>query len=355
MKQDNNNNLELESNETNKNEEDLLAYSSKYKSTMLKDEDIKEKEADFPAKRRKLSQDSTSMSFSQENNNLSGMSKKVNITLRDEIFENNESKNKFQDRQRKMSSPLCCYFDGSDKYLSKTQKTIIDIKTSQNYIKKENYFNNSSKSIKRYNTNNFLNNGFNNNNLNYNFNFQKNNSSLNNEDNMNDLGQRNKRLLSFNGNQINFDYNYNSIPQQNNNNLMYFNTNNNYQQQLYNLNYYNLNNLRNNNVNNSRKLSFNFEEGIIDNFFSNILQSNYHPILFTYNEGQEEKLQLNPNRNASNKSIPNIKKQKEKKPFDKRKGDWLCPDCHNLNFAFRIICNRCQKSKPSDTNDNNEQ
>ena len=90
-------------------------------------------------------------------------------------------------------------------------------------------------------------------------------------------------------------------------------------------------------------------------FFSNILQSNYHPILFTYNEGQEEKLQLNPNRNASNKSIPNIKKQKEKKPFDKRKGDWLCPDCHNLNFAFRIICNRCQKSKPSDTIDNNEQ
>ena len=72
------------------------------------------------------------------------------------------------------------------------------------------------------------------------------------------------------------------------------------------------------------------------------------------NEGQEEKLQLNPNRNASNKSIPNIKKQKEKKPFDKRKGDWLCPDCHNLNFAFRIICNRCHLSKVNSEKSANE-
>lgn len=353
-----NNILELDSNEANKNEEDLLAFSSKYKSTMLKDEDIKEKETDFQAKRRKLSQDSTSISLSQEYNNLSGMSKKINVVIKDELFDNNESKNIFQDRQRKMSSPLYCYYDGSDKYLSKTQKTIIDIKNSQNYIKKENFFNNSynsSKNIKRFNKKNSLNNEFINNNLNYNFNFPNNNCSLSNEDNINDFGQKTKRLLSFNGNQINFDYNYNSIPQQNSNNFLYFNNNNNYQQQLYNLNYYNLSNLRNNNVNNSRKLSFNFEEGIIGNFFNNILQSNYHPILFTYNEGQEDNLQVNNNSNSSNKSIPNVKKHKAKKPFDKRKGDWLCPDCHNLNFAFRVICNRCQKSKPSETIDNNEQ
>lgn len=33
--------------------------------------------------------------------------------------------------------------------------------------------------------------------------------------------------------------------------------------------------------------------------------------------------------------------QKKKKPFEIREGDWTCFDCHNLNFAFRIKCNRC--------------
>lgn len=33
--------------------------------------------------------------------------------------------------------------------------------------------------------------------------------------------------------------------------------------------------------------------------------------------------------------------QKKKKPFEIREGDWTCFDCHNLNFSFRIKCNRC--------------
>ena len=36
---------------------------------------------------------------------------------------------------------------------------------------------------------------------------------------------------------------------------------------------------------------------------------------------------------------------KRKKPLIERKGDWLCPKCNNLNFAFRLICNRCQSPK----------
>ena len=36
---------------------------------------------------------------------------------------------------------------------------------------------------------------------------------------------------------------------------------------------------------------------------------------------------------------------KRKKPLIERKGDWLCPKCSNLNFAFRLICNRCQSPK----------
>ena len=151
----------------------------------------------------------------------------------------------------------------------------------------------------------------NNDNLNYKINYQNNNCSINDNGNINPLGLKTKRLLSFNGNQMAF--NYNTIHQQNINNLIY-------QQQLFNYNY--LKNLGNNNVQNNRKLSFNYEEGIIVNSFNNILQLNYNPFLFSYNNGKEENFQMNINRNMSNKSIPNLKEKKEKKPFDKRKGDW---------------------------------
>ena len=37
--------------------------------------------------------------------------------------------------------------------------------------------------------------------------------------------------------------------------------------------------------------------------------------------------------------------EKKKKPLIERKGDWQCPMCHNLNFAFRVTCNRCKLPK----------
>lgn len=37
--------------------------------------------------------------------------------------------------------------------------------------------------------------------------------------------------------------------------------------------------------------------------------------------------------------------EKKKKPLKERQGDWSCPKCRNLNFAFRQICNRCQLPK----------
>ncbi len=53
------------------------------------------------------------------------------------------------------------------------------------------------------------------------------------------------------------------------------------------------------------------------------------------------------------KTLEEIKKEleeknlgdKKKKPLIERKGDWQCPKCHNLNFAFRQQCNRCSLSK----------
>jgi len=41
----------------------------------------------------------------------------------------------------------------------------------------------------------------------------------------------------------------------------------------------------------------------------------------------------------------NCNGQKKKKPFVERVGDWICFKCKNLNFSFRIACNRCQITK----------
>ena len=44
-------------------------------------------------------------------------------------------------------------------------------------------------------------------------------------------------------------------------------------------------------------------------------------------------------------SPPFYKKNQNKKTFAKRKGDWICIQCQNLNFAFRTRCNRCGLDK----------
>ncbi len=49
-------------------------------------------------------------------------------------------------------------------------------------------------------------------------------------------------------------------------------------------------------------------------------------------------------KNQINNNIENTKIKKTK-PFIGRTGDWVCGNCRNLNFAFRVMCNRCNLSK----------
>ena len=384
---ENEKNINSDLEESNKNEEDLLAFSSKYKTNIYKEEDIKENDIDLRNVRNRLSLDSTSIS--QEHSNISGYNlKNINTLPKEEdirrsIEYSNSSKNyfDFQEKHRKMSSPICCYYDGSDIYLSKTQKTTIDIDKSPNFVRKDSFFNNSDK-INNNNSN--FNNDINNNNLNINLLYQNNNNfssktKFKNEFKKIDKNNEIKRL-SLNSNQLPYNNMNNfNIIQGNNiiNNNFYF-QNNNYPQQIFNINYINLNNFQNNPINpinnkiNKRKLTYNIEDGFIGNYFNNILnlnnntntnehifnvpqpQAKLSPILFSYNEEQEKFTKYDINRKSSNKSIPNNPKN-EKKPFDKRKGDWLCPECHNLNFAFRIVCNRCQLPKPNNSSNGNGQ
>ncbi len=54
----------------------------------------------------------------------------------------------------------------------------------------------------------------------------------------------------------------------------------------------------------------------------------------------------NPTLNDSESIKPNsADSKKKKKPFVERVGDWVCIKCKNLNFSFRVVCNRCQLSK----------
>ena len=53
----------------------------------------------------------------------------------------------------------------------------------------------------------------------------------------------------------------------------------------------------------------------------------------------EDKSSVNENENDIDENA-NIKKKLVIRP-----GDWICGYCHNLNFAFRIACNRCRMSK----------
>ena len=72
-----------------------------------------------------------------------------------------------------------------------------------------------------------------------------------------------------------------------------------------------------------------------------------------YKERNEHIIDKNNNSFFRNKrNINNKKRNKRKKGgikklknYNIRKGDWLCPDCNNINFHFRTICNICKRNK----------
>jgi len=351
--------------ESIKNEEYLLGFDSKYKTELYKEEELEKKNKEINNDKGepniKISLDSTSISISQEKNNISEINFKRKRDLsRDDIYDYKNGIFDFYDKQRKMSSPLCDYLNGSDKYLSKIFNSTVDIKCSQNYVKKTQFFsgekpvNNLKKNLSNKNKENIKN---------------KIGNNIDNEQ------QRKYNSTVFNLNNINNkqfmnNQNLNNINNYNNNyinNNLYFMNNNYPPQQIFNINYINFNNFPNNPMN-KRKFSHNIEAGFIGNYFNNILNLNnqqnpqetnfiqlqnqpkLNPLFFSYNESQGQLKNSGNNKTNSKKNSSKI----PKKPLDKRKGDWQCPRCNNLNFSFRVECNRCQLPKPNNLEGNNE-
>ena len=67
----------------------------------------------------------------------------------------------------------------------------------------------------------------------------------------------------------------------------------------------------------------------------------------TQEETNKKKLPKNFNKYNMNGPENNINfyLTKNKSFIKERKGDWVCQICTNLNFAFRIKCNRCKNPK----------
>ena len=55
------------------------------------------------------------------------------------------------------------------------------------------------------------------------------------------------------------------------------------------------------------------------------------------------------NQVQTKKTYYNKFQTKKRTCFAGRTGDWTCANCRNLNFAFRVVCNRCKLPKPQST------
>lgn len=227
--------------------------------------------------------------------------------------------------RRKISSPIFDYYDGFDKILSETHKGSVDMTNSMNFIKKEDFINNSFINNNNYSStcldsNLFIKpeeiNNYNDNNM------IVDNKNDNNNDIKSDI-MGNKNINNVNQDNINININneneLESINLENNNiNIPYEEYN------YYNIPYYQYMDYYNNIIpENIFYSKFNFDNSrTIQNPNSNIYGNRKY---------KKDKIKYKSNKN-NNISI--------------RQGDWLCNICSNLNFSFRISCNRCKAPKP---------
>ena len=297
--------------EFNNNEDDYLDINSKYQTSNINNNNFEnEKRTDSIEKK------STSNSSSSQNEN--------NTPIRNGISNNyilNLNYYKNEQINKKNLSPICIYYEGIDKYLSEQNSDPFDYSKTNNYIEKNIYFNNYFQNeysivyypydygYERLRTYSFENNEFN---VNKSLSIKKANSDIipsnNNVDNSNIENNDKEKKAFSNSNTPSFKK-YGGkfdIP------LYYYNYDSGMMRGIQSANLF---------CNN--------------NFINNINQNK--------NENQTNETLINNNSNKNQKIYFN--KGKKGRPFTERSGDWVCANCRNLNFAFRIICNRCHLPK----------
>ena len=170
-------------------------------------------------------------------------------------------------------------------------------------------------------------------------------------DNSNGNINNNPNKINTNANtntNINQNMNYNLQDYNNSigNNLNNMNINNNYNNAFYFNNIPNFNYMNNNMTN--LNYNMNNPQVYIPTKLRNKEQMDKKEFGYgqknqQYNNKKEEQQNNAKNKfdNNNKKNGQNLKKEKNKKHFEIRAGDWTCNKCNNLNFSFRNKCNRC--------------
>ena len=272
----------------------------------------------------------------------------------------------------------------NDRFIKKNNLKLKD-NNKEKYINLINYHNNLifNNSINL----NHINYNYNNNNKNYNNGFFNNlninlfyNNSYMNKEIGNNLFEEKEKCI-FDNKKINNNEKYEGNIEPNKNYNLFFNINNYILQNVlppeknisnimdsqkeyisplinnYNLNQNNLNNLYSlilNNTNNSNIFNNdikNFNNNINNNSDNNNINNN------NINNNIDNNIINNNSNNINTEYYENkkyyIKMTRNKKNiFSRRPNDWICSKCYNLNFGFRVFCNRCSAPK-GQSNSNN--
>jgi hypothetical protein len=132
---------------------------------------------------------------------------------------------------------------------------------------------------------------------------------------------------------------------------------------FFNFSFYNNNKINNNKIINDNKIfenkNYYENENSLNNDKENNVQNDNQTKILTHVNLSKPNINRNNPRNLGKHELCyensnlNFRKKKHNKDFKVRFGDWICPKCENLNFAFRTKCNRCGLSKEKTENNNN--
>ena len=287
--------------EYNNNDDDYLDINSKYQTS-----NINNNNSDNEKRTDSIEKKSTSNSSSSQNENSTPKRNGIsNYILNLNYYKNEQINNK------KNLSPICIYYEGTDKYLTEQNPEPLDYSKSNNYIEKDIYFQTFFQNEYIYfpydnyeslRTFSFEKKEFN---VNKSLSIKKSNnenaSPNNNDENSNNENVEKEKIISSNSNTPSFKK-YGGkfdIP-------IYY---------------------------------YNYDSRVMRGIQSANLFYNNHSI------NNKNENQMNENNNSNKNQKIYFNKGKKGRPFTERSGDWVCANCRNLNFAFRIICNRCHLPK----------
>ena len=271
-----------------------------------------------------------------ENNNILDIDKSNNFIRKDSLYQN-ENKQTFSNSEEEEDN-ISEENNINDNKKLYSNNNNIDKEEYNQLLPNSNYYQTYHENFIPSNNSNVYNN-------NTNSNITQNIISINQNNYNNNIGinSQQNQIMNFNiFNQFNLVNNINYInrPRFNSTNIL----NGNYIPPIFSNN---ITKTNNNNINSNNNNTEMFgRKGWVCSYCNNF---NYE----SRNKCNRCKLDKSPILNSKKKivgnGIGNINKNifegKGQKQFSEREGDWICFNCKNVNFSFRIICNRCQLPK----------